>query len=253
MSALVEVENVRKRYRRNHPWAVDGVSLQVAEGEAFGLLGPNGAGKTTIVKMLAGLTAPIEGTVRIFGLDPRQPGARRRLGFSPEDPDFPKFLRGQEVLDYFGRLCGLDAPERAKRTAEALGWASLADEGRQVRQYSKGMKQRLGLAQALITHPQVLILDEPTSDLDPMGRRAVRDMIVELKRRGTAVLLNSHLLSEVEMVCDRVAIINRGKLVKEGSVEELVPSGKTLEDVFVELLQPLQPPAPGGIGSWGES
>ena len=251
--ALIEIDGVRKRYGRSATWAVDGVSLQVVAGEAFGLLGPNGAGKTTIVKMLAGLTAPVEGTARLFGMDPKDPRTRVRLGFSPEDPDFPKFLRGDEVLDYFARLCGLNSAERAKRSAESLGWAGLAGERRQVRQYSKGMKQRLGLAQALVTHPQVLILDEPTSDLDPMGRRAVRDLIVELKGRGTAVLLNSHLLSEVELVCDRVAIIHKGKLIKEGSVGELVPAGKTLEDVFVELFEPLQPPTLGSIGAWSDS
>ncbi|MEA2646779.1 MAG: type transport system ATP-binding protein [Chloroflexota bacterium] len=252
MSAVAQVQDVRKRYGSRQPWAVDGVSLSVAAGEAFGLLGPNGAGKTSIVKMLAGLTTPIEGSVRIFGADPLEPGARARLGYAPEEPDFPKFLRGDEVLDYFGRLCGLDAGERAGRAVEALGWAGLGGERRQVRQYSKGMKQRLGLAQALITHPQLLILDEPTSDLDPLGRRAVRDLIVELKQHGTAVLLNSHLLSEVEMVCDRVAIINRGKLVREGTVHELVPAGKTLEDVFIELFEGDRPTPGGFVGGWGE-
>ncbi|MFY9613989.1 MAG: ABC transporter ATP-binding protein [Candidatus Dormiibacterota bacterium] len=253
MSGVVEVQEVRKRYGQRQPWAVDGVSLSVGEGEAFGLLGPNGAGKTTIVKMLAGLTKPVEGQVRIFGKDPSDPAARSRLGFSPEEPDFPKFLRADEVLDYFCRLCGLDTAERAKRAGEALSWSGLAGERRQVRQFSKGMKQRLGLAQALVTHPQLLILDEPTSDLDPLGRRSVRDLIVEIKGRGSAVLLNSHQLSEVERVCDRVAIINKGKLVKEGQVHELVPEGKTLEDVFIQLFEPEQTAGPGLTATWGDS
>ena len=253
MPAAAAVKSVRKRYRRNHPYAVDGVSLTVEAGQVFGLLGPNGAGKTTIVKMLAGLTTPDEGVVEVFGQDPGLPSARSGVGFSPEDPDFPRFLRAAEVLDYFGRLFGLDAAERARRVGDALTWAGLGEERRLVKEYSKGMKQRLGLAQALVGNPRLLILDEPTADLDPMGRRTVRELILHLKGQGVAVLLNSHLLSEVERVCDSVAIINRGQLVKEGSVHEVVPEGKTLEDVFVELFsQGTAGPDAGFMERWGE-
>jgi ABC-2 type transport system ATP-binding protein len=237
MTAVVEATNVRKRYRASQPWAVDGLSISIQPGEAFGLLGPNGAGKTTMVKMLTGLLFPDEGTLRVFGEDPTHATARANTGFSPEDPDFPKFLRAGEVLDYFARLFGLQEPERSRRVKEAQAWAGLADERRLVKQYSKGMKQRLGLAQALVGRPKLLILDEPTADLDPVGRRAVRDLIESLKAQGVAVLLNSHLLSEVERVCDRVAIIDHGRVVREGEVHEIVPEGKTLEDVFMELVQ----------------
>jgi ABC-2 type transport system ATP-binding protein len=235
--AVVTVNELRKRYRRRDPWAVDGVSFQVDAGQAFGLLGPNGAGKTSIVKMIAGLLRPDAGTISLFGSNPGDPVARTQLGFAPEDPDFPKFLRAREVMDYFASLLGLDAAERDRRIPETLAFAGLENERRQVRQFSKGMKQRLGIAQAILGRPKLLILDEPTADLDPLGRRDVRSLIESLKASGVAVLLNSHLLSEVELVCDTVAILARGRVLKEGTMAEVVPEGKSLEDVFVELVQ----------------
>ncbi|HLQ61407.1 MAG TPA: ABC transporter ATP-binding protein [Candidatus Acidoferrales bacterium] len=235
-ASVLELEGLRKRYRARDPWAVDGVSFRLEPGSVFGLLGPNGAGKTTIVKIVAGLLRANEGRVSLFGQDPLQAGARAQLGFAPEDPDFPKFLRAQEVLDYLGRLLGLSAAERAERIPEALEWAGLQGERRQVRHFSKGMKQRLGLAQAILNRPRLLILDEPTADLDPLGRRDVRELIVRLRAGGATVLLNSHLLSEVERVCDTVAILNRGRVLKEGTIEEVVPEGKDLEQVFIELM-----------------
>jgi ABC-2 type transport system ATP-binding protein len=253
MAPVVEVEAVRKRYGGRQPWAVDEVSLALEPGEAFGLLGPNGAGKTSIVKMLVGLTVPQEGTVRVFGGSPGDPHNRLRIGFAPEDPDFPKFLRAPEVLDYFARLFGLTPQERARRVEEALAWAGLGGEKRLVRQFSKGMKQRLGLAQALVGQPQLLILDEPTSDLDPMGRRSVRELIEHMKGQKVAVLINSHLLSEVERVCDSVAIIHRGRLMKQGLVHDLVPEGKTLEDVFIEMFSTSSTPIPGFMSDQGGS
>jgi ABC-2 type transport system ATP-binding protein len=234
---VIQVRNVRKRYRRRDPWAVDDVSFTVPAGHAFGLLGPNGAGKSSIVKMLTGLSRPDSGSVAAFGASPQDPAVRARIGFGPEDPDFPKFLRADEVLDYFGRLLGLSASERWRRIPEVLKWCSLADERRQVRQFSKGMKQRLGLAQAILGSPELLILDEPTADLDPVGRRDVRALINGLKERGTTILLNSHLLSEVERVCDTVAIMSRGRILKQGPMEELVPEGKSLEEVFMDAVE----------------
>ena len=241
MSAVVTVNDLRKRYRRADPWAVDGVSFELEPGHAFGLLGPNGAGKTTVVKAIAGLLRPDAGSVTIFGLPPGDPRARAGLGFSPEDPDFPKFLRASEVLDYFASLLGLDDSERKRRIPETLAFAGLETERRQVRQYSKGMKQRLGIAQAILGRPKLLILDEPTADLDPLGRRDVRALIERLKDSGVAILLNSHLLSEVELVCDTVAIMAKGHVLKEGTMAEVVPAGKSLEDVFVELVESTQP------------
>ncbi|MDQ2942940.1 MAG: ABC transporter ATP-binding protein [Candidatus Dormibacteraeota bacterium] len=242
MAAVVSVDGLRKRYRLRDPWAVDGVSFELEPGQAFGLLGPNGAGKSTVVKIIAGLLRPGEGKVQLFGSDPGNPAARKDLGFAPEDPDFPKFLRAGEVLDYFASLLGLDEVERKRRIPETLAFAGLDKERRQIRQYSKGMKQRLGIAQAILGRPKLLILDEPTADLDPLGRRDVRALIDRLKDSGVAVLLNSHLLSEVELVCDTVAILAKGRVLKEGTMAEVVPEGRTLEDVFVELVQATAPP-----------
>jgi ABC-2 type transport system ATP-binding protein len=242
MAAVVSVEQLRKRYRSRDPWAVDGVTFQLEPGQAFGLLGPNGAGKSTVVKMIAGLLKPDGGSVSLFGADPGNPTSRTELGFAPEDPDFPKFLRAREVLDYFASLLGLDDAERKRRIPETLAFAGLDAERRQVRQFSKGMKQRLGIAQAILGRPKLLILDEPTADLDPLGRRDVRALIERLKESGVAVLLNSHLLSEVELVCDTVAILVKGRVLKEGTMAEVVPEGRSLEDVFVELVQGLTPP-----------
>ena len=236
MRAVVEVRNLSKRYRVRDPWAVQDVTFTLEPSQAFGLLGPNGAGKSSVVKTIIGLTRPTSGRVKLFGSTPGDANARAQVGFAPEDPDFPKFLRADEVLDYFGRLLGLSAADRRTRIPETLEWAGLAGERRQVRQFSKGMKQRLGLAQAIIGRPTLVIFDEPTADLDPVGRRDVRNLINQLKAQGTTILLNSHLLSEVERVCDTVAILVRGRVLKEGPMPQVVPEGKTLEQVFMELV-----------------
>src|SRR6266568_655379 len=241
MAAVVRVNDLRKRYRRRDPWAVDGVTFELEPGQAFGLLGPNGAGKTSVVKMIAGLLRPDGGSVSLFGSNPGDPAARAKLGFAPEDPDFPKFLRAPEVLDYFASLLGLDDNDRKRRIPETLEFAGLQGEKRQIRRYSKGMKQRLGIAQAILGRPKLLILDEPTADLDPIGRRDVRALIERLKQSGVAILLNSHLLSEVERVCDNVAILARGRVLKEGTMSEVVPEGSNLEEVFVQLVEANQP------------
>src|ERR1700719_3691099 len=192
MAAVVSVEALRKRYRRRDPWAVDGVTFELQPGQAFGLLGPNGSGKTSIVKMITGLLRPNEGKISLFDMERGTPAARAQLGCSPEDPDFPKFLRASEVLDYFASLLGLDDEERKRRLPESLAFAGLDKEKRQIRQYSRGMNQRLGIAQAILGRPKLLILDEPTADLDPLGRRDVRALIESLKASGVAVLLNTH-------------------------------------------------------------
>jgi ABC-2 type transport system ATP-binding protein len=237
MAPVMSVRDLRKRYRRQDPLAVDGVTFELEPGQAFGLLGPNGAGKTSVVKMVAGLMRPDAGAIMLFGADPGSAEARKDLGFAPEDPDFPKFLRAREVLDYFASLLGLDAVERKRRIPETLAFAGLESERRQIRHFSKGMKQRLGIAQAILGRPKLLILDEPTADLDPIGRRDVRALIESLKQSGVAILLNSHLLSEVELVCDTVAIMAKGRVLKEGPIHEVVPEGRTLEEVFIELVQ----------------
>ena len=242
MASVMSVHDLRKRYRRQDPLAVDGVTFELEPGQAFGLLGPNGAGKTSIVKMVAGLMRPDSGTITLFGSEPGNAEARKDLGFAPEDPDFPKFLRAGEVLDYFASLLGLEGAVRKRRIPETLAFAGLESERRQIRQFSKGMKQRLGIAQAILGRPKLLILDEPTADLDPIGRRDVRALIESLKQSGVAILLNSHLLSEVELVCDTVAIMAKGRVLKEGPIHEVVPEGRNLEDVFIELVQASAPP-----------
>src|SRR3982074_2235703 len=231
MAPVVSVDGLRKRYRGSHPWAVDGVTFALEPGQAFGLLGPNGAGKSTVVKIICGLLRPDEGSVQLFGSDPGRPASRKDLGFAPEDPDFPKFLRASEVLDYFASLLRLDEAERKRRIPETLEFAGLDKERRHVRQFSKGMKQRLGIAQAILGRPKLLILDEPTADLDPLGRRDVRALIESLKASGVAILAKGHVL-------------------KEGTMAEVVPEGRNLEDVFVELVQASSPPKQDNLPSF---
>src|SRR2546428_5504104 len=191
--------------------------------------------------MTAGWPGPDRGTISFFGSAPGNPAARAELGLAPEDPDFPKFLRAPEVLDYFASLLGLDDEERKRRIPETLAFAGLESERRQVRQFSKGMKQRLGIAQAILGRPKLLILDEPTADLDPIGRRDVRALIERLKESGGAILLNNHLPREVESVCDNVAILPRGSVLNQGTITEAVPAGRNLAEVFVQLIEANQP------------
>jgi len=218
MPLALAARGLGKRYGRIR--ALDGVDLEVAEGELVGLLGPNGAGKSTLVKIACGLVRPTEGSAEICGARAGSAGARRSLGYLAELFRFPGWVTADELLVLHQRLAGSDRGA-AERT-ELLELVGLADaRDRRVEEMSKGMQQRLGLAQALVGSPPVLLLDEPTSALDPSGRRTVRELLEELRARGHTVLLNSHLLSEVELVCDRVAIISRGRLVAEGSPAEL--------------------------------
>jgi len=205
--------------------ALDGASFELGRGEVFGLLGPNGAGKSTTFKCLIGLVTPDRGRVEILG-DPPGPQANRRLGFLPEQPMFYEYLSARELLDWVGRLHGLDRVERERRARELLERVGLQGaEDQRLRGYSKGMLQRVGLAQALIGRPEILILDEPMSGLDPLGRHFVRDLILELRRAGTTVLFSSHVLSDAEQLCDRVAILIRGRVRREGTMRELAPQG----------------------------
>jgi ABC-2 type transport system ATP-binding protein len=223
--------------RRARVRALDGVDLEIAKGETFGLLGPNGAGKTTFVKCALGLLRPTAGSIRLFGRSPQHPETRRSLGFAPETPNFPPFLSTREVMSLHSRLVGLTRDSGESQAKELLEWAGLANAPRRVRALSKGMVRRLAVAQAMIGQPELLVLDEPTADLDPIGRREVRNRLLDLKGKGTTILLNSHLLSEVERVCDRVAIIHEGRVLATGSLDELVPEGTDLETVFVEMIE----------------
>jgi len=217
----IAVAGLRKVYRRTT--ALHDLSLTVGRGEVFGFLGPNGAGKTTAMKILLGLAHPSAGEARIFGHPVQRRAARQEVGYLPEHFRFHDWLTGEALLDLHGRLAGLDADERRARIPEALERVGLTGRGgERLRGYSKGMTQRLGLAQALIGRPRLVLLDEPTSALDPGGRRTVREVIRDLRTQGTTVFLNSHLLSEVEMVCDRVAVVDRGRVVRAGPLDELL-------------------------------
>ncbi len=203
--------------------ALHDLTLTVQPGEVFGFLGPNGAGKTTTIKILTGLVNATAGEASIFGQPVSDRRARARVGYLPEHFRFHDWLTGASLLDFHGRLAGLSAPERRARIPEVLRLVGLAGRGDdKVRGYSKGMQQRLGLAQAILHRPSLVLLDEPSSALDPVGRREVRDLIRQLRSEGVAVFLNSHLLGEVEMMCDRVAIVDRGRVVREGRLAEVV-------------------------------
>jgi ABC-2 type transport system ATP-binding protein len=210
----VETHGLRKRY--GDKLAVDDLTLSVRQGEVFGFLGPNGAGKTTSVKMLLGLVRPTAGTATVLGAPIGDRRTRARLGFLPEHFRFQDWLTGREFLGFHGRLYGLGGLDLDRRIDALLDRVDLFDAAdRKLHGYSKGMLQRIGLAQALLNSPSLVILDEPTSGLDPIGRRLVRECIAELRGEGTAVFLNSHLLSEVEVTCDRVAFVKRGRVLRE--------------------------------------
>ena len=202
--------------------ALHDLTLAVQPGEVFGFLGPNGAGKTTAMKILLGLVRPSGGEALVFGRPPAEPAARRRVGYLPEHFRFQEWATGDELLHFHGRLAGMGAAERAARVPELLERVGLAGRGgERVRRYSKGMTQRLGLALALLHRPDLVLLDEPTSALDPVGRREVRELVRELADGGVTVFLNSHLLTEVEAVCDRVAIVSQGRVVASGPLDDL--------------------------------
>ena len=226
MDTAIEVQGLRKVYRtsmrRGRLTALDGIDLSVPYGQMFGLLGPNGAGKTTTVKILLGLTRATAGSARIANLSVSDPESRRRVGYLPEGHKIPGYLTARQTLMIFGRMSGLDAETIKRRSVELLEKLNIAQWlDVRVKKFSKGMTQRLGLATALIHSPNVLLLDEPTDGVDPVGRREIRDLLKDEAKNGTAVLVNSHLLSEIEMTCDRVAVLRSGKVVAAGRVEDL--------------------------------
>jgi ABC-2 type transport system ATP-binding protein len=236
VQVAIEVRSLRKEYGRKI--ALHGLDLTVQPGEVFGFLGPNGAGKTTTVKILLGLVAATSGEARIFGRPAGDAEARRRVGYLPENFRFHDWLTGYSLLDFHARLSGVGAAERRARIPRILDQVGLGGRGAdRIRSYSKGMTQRIGLAQAIIHEPDLVLLDEPTSALDPVGRREVRDLIRTLRARGMTVFLNSHLLSEVEMVCDRVAIVDRGRVVRIGALQDLLGGVPELR-VTVDRIDP---------------
>lgn len=227
MSTAVAITGLTKIYpvpmRRQKVLAVNDLNLSVEEGQVYGLLGPNGSGKSTTLKILLGLVTPTRGHTEIFGQDSRDYRSHREVGFLPENPYFYKFLTAEETLKFYGRLCSLTGRALARRVNELLELVGLVDaRHRRVGGFSKGMLQRIGLAQALIQDPRLIVLDEPTAGVDPVGSRQIRDLILDLKRLGKTVLLTSHLLEQVQEVCDRIGIMARGVMVREGRLEELV-------------------------------
>ena len=225
----IRTEGLTKHYSvgfwRPRPYvALDGLDLHVERGEVFGFLGPNGAGKTTTLKLLMQLIFPTGGSAEILGRPVGDVGVRRRIGYLPENPSFYDNLSGEELLTYFASLFGFRGAERKARVDRLLDEVGLGAERRfRLRKYSKGMIQRVGLAQALVNDPEVVFLDEPMSGLDPLGRRAVRDIILRLRDRGTTVFFSSHILSDAEAICSRVAILAAGKLVAAGALADMVP------------------------------
>jgi len=239
----VVTEGLSKVYRdfwgRPKVHALVGLTLELERGEIFGLLGPNGSGKSTTIKLLLGLIFPTAGRVRVLGLRPGTPAASQRLGYLPEESYLHRFLTGEETVDFYGRLFGLRRRERRRRTAELLDLVGLDTRARarQLREYSKGMSRRIGLAQALVNDPELLLLDEPTTGLDPIGTREMKDLILRLKDEGKTVLLSSHLLADVRDVCDRIGILARGHLRELGRVDDLLQ----VRDVVQIQVQGLSP------------
>ncbi|MCF7668875.1 MAG: ABC transporter ATP-binding protein [Verrucomicrobia bacterium] len=243
MQAVLEVSDLYISYRGSKmgvppEWAVKDLNLKVREGEAFGFLGPNGAGKTTTMNVLLGFLPPTSGTAYLFGVDVRRTIARQRIGYLPEQTYYYRFLSAVELLRFYAGIFRIPRGETEARIARVLRLVDLEDAGdRAIRTYSKGMQQRVGLAQALINEPDLLILDEPTSGLDPLGRMKVREIIRRLKEEGKTVFFSSHELGEVETVCDRVVIMHRGELKAEGTVQELVSAyAGNLEKAFLEII-----------------
>lgn len=223
----VEVKNLVKDFKGalgvKNVRAVNDVSLQIAPGEVYGLIGPNGSGKSTTMKAVLGLVAPTSGSTSIFGRNSLKVDSRNEVGFLPENPYFYKHLTAAETVRFYGKLCGMRGRKLKERIGELLELVGLQDaRDRRLRGFSKGMLQRIGLAQAMVQDPRLLVLDEPTAGVDPTGSRQIRDLILELKNRGITVFLCSHLLEQVQQVCDRVGIIHHGVLVNEGRLDELI-------------------------------
>lgn len=235
----VEIRHLTKIFRlptvrRQSVLAVRDLSLEVARGEVYGLIGPNGSGKSTTMKVLLGLLKPTSGSAAIFGRDSTKVISRSDVGFLPENPYFYKHLTGEETLQFYGRLCGMSGAPLRRRIDELLSLVNLEHaRDRRLAGYSKGMLQRIGLAQAVIHHPRLVVLDEPTAGVDPAGSRKIRDLIMDLKARGISVILSSHLLEQVQEVCDRVGIIFRGEMVREGRLSDIL----AIEDQNELVLQ----------------
>lgn len=241
----IQLENLSKTYRRSHlgrvktSLGVEGMTLSVREGEVFGLLGLNGSGKTTTIKLMLGLLFPSSGNIKIFGFPAGSPEAKRAVGFLPEIPYFYKFLSGREVLRFYGRLSGIPEAHLSSRIEEVLNVVRMtANAGRPMREYSKGMLQRITLAQAMLHDPRLMVLDEPVTGLDPLGLREMREIIHGLNQKGKTVFFSSHSISEVEKLCHRVGILVGGRLARVVDQSEWVGEHGRLEEIFVSTVAP---------------
>jgi len=242
MNAILQTEKLRVEYRSldlrsGSKVALQGLDLEVRAGEVFGFLGPNGAGKTTTMNVLLGFVPPTSGSASLFGIDVRQPIARQRIGYLPELTYYYKFLTAEEILRFYAKIFGIASAEADQRIAKLLKLVELEHAAkRPIKSYSKGMQQRVGLAQALINNPDLLILDEPTSGLDPLGRMKVREIIQRLKNEGKTVFFSSHELGEVQAICDRVAIVHQGELKAVGTVTDISTGHENLEQAFLKIV-----------------
>ncbi len=229
--------------------AVDTLNLEVAEGQVYGLLGPNGSGKSTTIKIILGLLEPTQGEVKVFGVPSGRVEARCNVGYLPEAPYFYRYLSGRELVRFYARVCGVKKSALKARVDEVIDWVGLSGAAeRRVGTYSKGMLQRIGLAQALVHDPKLIVLDEPTAGVDPVGSAEMCELIRKLKNQGKTVLITSHLLAQIEDVCDRVAILDRGRLMIEGAVGDLV--GK--RDLQALIVDPLPPADLAALKVWLE-
>jgi ABC-2 type transport system ATP-binding protein len=236
---MISVKNVSKRFQGSKHFSVKDISLEIGEGEIFGFLGPNGAGKSTTMKMILGLLWATEGSITVAGYAPDSLESKAFLGFLPEHPSFYKTLSGREFLVFCGEIFGIPKSILRPRVEELLKKVKLSEEAsnRAIGSYSKGMQQRIGLAQALINDPKIVFLDEPMSGLDPLGRRMVKEVISDLKKQGKTVFFNSHILSDVEDLCDRIAIIQEGEIVFYGTVSQATKEGmQSLEQAFLNII-----------------
>ena len=247
--SIIQIDGLTKDYhigflKKKKVRALDNLTLEIKQGEIFGFLGPNGAGKTTTLKILMRLIFPTSGTVRILGKPIDDVDARNRIGYLPENPYFYDYLSGRELLLYSAALFGIPKGVAAQRATELLQMVGLEEDraNRQLRKYSKGMLQRIGIAQALINDPEIVFMDEPMSGLDPIGRREVRDLMLSLRNQHKTIFFSSHILSDVETLCDRAAILSRGKLIRCGSVAELTDNQDTSVEVVASEIEavPLQ-------------
>jgi ABC-type multidrug transport system ATPase subunit len=237
MTAVLQASSLRKRFLPSQPYALDGLDLILETGSVLAVLGAVGAGKTTLLRLIAGLAQPDEGQIHIFGLEPVHDEARRRLALVPEAPEFPARLRPAEVMDLSGRLLGLARAEREGRALESLKWAGLEDERRPVGRLPAGRKKRLGLALALLGRPDLLLLDEPGAALDAGEQRSLRGLVRALRRTGSAVVICSRELGEVEAAADQALLLERGRALAAGPLAAIVPEGRSLARVFAELHQ----------------